>query len=251
MEVVYAFVNDNRVFGAFWERDGKAYMFLPHLKRSAIEMDWQHWYGTGAENSEELNDKKYSRLINFACMYFSMSGIYFERSSVCQMTTPMGCYYPRVWRGVPSLGVLAGYRAIPPSLTEFSAGKQAVVAATSLFGGLVDLFRYVEPNKLNDNVYGHRIRELLILACTEVESHWKSVLLLNMKVVPNNFHPKTRDYVKLCPVLKLKEWSVTLNDYFGSDLISPFDSWDESKSTQSLTWYDAYNLVKHDREGKF
>lgn len=33
--------------------------------------------------------------------------------------------------------------------------------------------------------------------------------------------------------------------------LEPFSQWNKVQPTQSLPWYDAYNKVKHDREGNF
>lgn len=66
-----------------------------------------------------------------------------------------------------------------------------------------------------------------------------------------SFKPVTKDYIKLAPILRLKDWRVMLRDYFGYRLIAPFEHWDTAKPSQSLEWYSAYNAVKHDREGKF
>lgn len=62
---------------------------------------------------------------------------------------------------------------------------------------------------------------------------------------------KTSNYVKLLPLLRLNEWSVALDGYVDYKLISPFADWSASMPTKSLSWYNAYNEVKHDREGNF
>ena len=51
--------------------------------------------------------------------------------------------------------------------------------------------------------------------------------------------------------MKLCEYSVSFPKYPWIDPISSFAEWDSSNPTQSLTWYDAYNAVKHSRETNF
>jgi hypothetical protein len=44
---------------------------------------------------------------------------------------------------------------------------------------------------------------------------------------------------------------VALKDYPDLGQFSPFYSWKRSCPTKSLSWYDAYNAVKHHREERF
>ena len=113
---------------------------------------------------------------------------------------------------------------------------------------LTTIFRTVEPEASNLNVYGHEIRNLLVISCTEVESHWKAILRENNQL-PSR--ASTRDYVKLLTPLKLDEYSISLPLYPGIPVISPFSKWNNTNPTQSLDWYDAYNKTKHDRETDF
>jgi hypothetical protein len=112
------------------------------------------------------------------------------------------------------------------------------------------LFRVVFPENHNLDVYGHEIRNLIILACTEVEAQWRGVLRMN-HYNGTQHHFTTKDYVKLFAPLKLAEYQVSLPLYPQIPSISPFVGWDQQKPTQSLPWYEAYNAVKHDRENKF
>lgn len=109
------------------------------------------------------------------------------------------------------------------------------------------IFRVVQPDPFTMDVFGHDIRNLLILASTEVEAHWKAVLIANGSSAKN-----TNDYVRLTVAMRLDEYSVSLPFYPWLKPVSPFANWNGSKSpTQDLQWYHAYNLVKHDREENF
>jgi hypothetical protein len=94
------------------------------------------------------------------------------------------------------------------------------------------------------------IREIMILACTEVEAQWKGILEAN-GVTPSGPYFNTSHYVRLLPVMKLDQFEVALIRYPRIVATRPFLGWDPSKATQSLSWYAAYNQVKHDRETKF
>jgi hypothetical protein len=107
----------------------------------------------------------------------------------------------------------------------------------------------VHPSKENANVFGHDIRNLLILACTEVENHWRGVLVAN-GVTKDRY--STRDYVALQDAMKLNEYAVSFPNYPWLDSHRPYEGWGSSgRPTQDLGWYDAYNAVKHNRETEF
>jgi hypothetical protein len=119
-----------------------------------------------------------------------------------------------------------------------------------LFQKLMDIFTYIEPHKNNINVYGHHIRELLLLACTEFESQCISILKV-ADILPVKQRYTTQDYCLLIDHCFLKEYKVRFKSYKFLEPIEPFSSWNVSLPTQSLIWYDAYNKTKHNRETNF
>ncbi len=144
-----------------------------------------------------------------------------------------GQFFPRMYRGPEH----------PP--IDVAARTATMRAARSLFSRLRGIFQVVEPTHAHDTVFGHELRHLLILACTEVESSWRAVLAANA-------HPagrwSTNEYVKLLGPMKLDQYVVRLASHPGYGEIVPFDGWDANHPTRSLGWYDAYNHTKHNRE---
>src|SRR5690606_11062030 len=61
----------------------------------------------------------------------------------------------------------------------------------------------------------------------------------------------TMDYVRLKGVLNLSDYSIQMWSYPWLGEVRPFEKWNAKESTKSLAWYNAYNAVKHDREGEF
>jgi hypothetical protein len=116
----------------------------------------------------------------------------------------------------------------------------------ALVDQLERIFRVVHPTPANFQVFGHEIRNLLILASTEVEAHSKGILKAN-----GAESTSTNDYVKLLSAMKLDEYAIFLSLSPWLEPIKPFGGWDCSSPTKSLPWYDAYNAVKHDRESSF
>ncbi|WP_183575765.1 hypothetical protein HDF18_17760 [Mucilaginibacter sp. X5P1] len=129
--------------------------------------------------------------------------------------------------------------------------RLAAQALKLLIDRLDDLFIYIEPNKDSLNTYSHKSRELLILACAEVENYWNQYLLMAGVKAANGKNYTTKDYVKLNNKLYLPEYEFTLKAYADIPPIIPFKGWDDKSPTQSLIWYDAYNKTKHDRNTYF
>jgi hypothetical protein len=152
-----------------------------------------------------------------------------------------GEFHPRIWRGKESPD---------PDAAGITKEWIATVRINRvLTGRLRELFGYVDPDRQNDTSFGFEQRSLLILACTEVESAWKSVLTANGAAPRRgNGRWSTEDYVRLLQPLRLAEWSVKLSSHPNYGQITPFRLWDAARPTASLSWYDSYNKVKHDRE---
>ena len=116
---------------------------------------------------------------------------------------------------------------------------------TALMRQLDLICQTVHPREDTFNAFGHSIRNLLILACTEVETHWRGIL------VANNFIKEqyTRNhYVLLQPAMRLGDYAKDFPSFPWLPPFRPFEGWGTS---QKLGWYDAYNAIKHNREHEF
>ncbi|MDD3101931.1 MAG: hypothetical protein PHE59_02195 [Patescibacteria group bacterium] len=112
---------------------------------------------------------------------------------------------------------------------------------------------YIDPSDENTAVYSHRLYEIFIRTCTELESNMKAILKANGYVKTGRWWDMT-DYKKLEPVLKLSDYEVLINFWNNGRGMSggcvPFRNWAQSKSG-ILVWYQDYNNVKHSREENF
>jgi hypothetical protein len=160
-----------------------------------------------------------------------------------------GHYFPRIARPIiAGSSSFAKPRSWQPSLADNeNAIAGAKVQLSTLVRQLERVCETVHPEEPNLEAHGYDIRNLLILACTEVESHWCAVLKANGV---SKDRPSTRDYVALKGAMKLNEFEVSFPDYPWIKPVAPFRSWDEGRPTQTLPWYDAYNAAKHDRENE-
>lgn len=170
------------------------------------------------------------------------------RSPFHKLNLQPGEYYPRIARPIDQH---------PDEAPGWSPGVRRetnVVAVargqlTTLTRQLDRICQTVQPLPRNFSTFGHDIRNLLILACSEIEAHWRGVLTANGT---NKDRYNTRDYVMLRRAMKLDEYSVTFPNYPWLEDISPFGGWGNGgKPTQELRWYAAYNAVKHNRETEF
>jgi hypothetical protein len=116
---------------------------------------------------------------------------------------------------------------------------------------LDELLMFIEPSIDGLKSYSHKTRELLILACTEVENQWTALLNLANHTPLRGRNFTTNDYVKLLPIAYFDEYQIELKNYHSLSPHKPFNNWDINNPTQSLRWYDAYNKTKHNRDAHF
>ena len=149
----------------------------------------------------------------------------------------------RVWR--PSLSPADIFQALDISDAERRLTNQAI---RILLERLDELFLYIEPDLTGLAAYSLKTRELLILACTEVENFWK-LYMDTSNLIKQNGKYTTNNYIKLAEKLFLKSYTFTVKTYSSIPRLQPFLNWDSTNPTGSLPWYDAYNKTKHDRSG--
>lgn len=151
---------------------------------------------------------------------------------------PPGHYYKRMWRP-------PGYISRDLLVPNLKVLTQSAITIDVLIKKLQELFFTVEPATQNLTTFGHKMREILLLACMEVETSWAGILKEHGYVQARY---TTNDYVKLLEPMCLSDYEVRLRWYPDFPSLRPFSNWQISKPTQSLSWFAAYNAIKHDRE---
>lgn len=131
--------------------------------------------------------------------------------------------------------------------------NRAILNAVNQLSILTDLLKQIldviRPETRNLDSYGDKIKNLLVLACIEIESQWKSILKSNGYILNRNY--STKDYIKLNEVMLLKSYNVDLCHYPEVVTQSPYMDWNlKAGPTKSLKWYSNYNAVKHDSESE-
>lgn len=171
----------------------------------------------------------------------------FGAKDIEQTTTDVGHTIDGVWR--PGLYFdEETAQGLAYSSSELRLAEQALLL---LIARLEELLHFVEPSASNLDTYSHKSRELLILACTEVENYWKQYLVkAGATAPPSGF--STNDYIKFKEPLHLGEFEISLPRYSSVAPVRPFLNWSPTPGpTKTLGWYDAYNKTKHDRTAHF
>ena len=153
-----------------------------------------------------------------------------DRATAKQIKLPVGHYFPRIWRGIYDVNEYYNYNNVDARKVYGNSYISSNVAVSNIFDALELLFRYIEPVSANCSTFGHKIREALILTCTEVETAWRSVLEANSSEKKKSY--TTKDYFALWEPMRLNEWSVALKDYPDLGRFSPFAQWEQACPTK-------------------
>jgi len=186
-----------------------------------------------------------AQVIAAAMRYFNSMDILDDQIRLTRSSFTPGQYYHKVARPVVSSHWQNTNHMLP---LRHDAQPEVLTHQThlrTLIGLLDRILLVVYPSRDTLSTYGYEIRNLLILACTECETQWRTVLQANGYVKK---HYSTNDYVRLERVLRLREYEVALTRYPSFEPIRPFGSWHAAGNpTQDLVWYNAYNATKHNR----
>lgn len=181
-----------------------------------------------------------------------------EQFQIVKTPLEAGEYYPMVFRPVlnkdglengflkciDSFNQGENYPLYGPNYTYY---KTKIPQFELLIDELTNVFKVIEPLPDNKNTYGHQLRNILILACTEVENLLKS--FLKAHGVKKESLTMT-DYWLANKYLHLNKTFFYFFRYTDWGTACPFQAWEAAEYTP-LPWYAAYNRVKHDREGNF
>jgi len=153
-----------------------------------------------------------------------------------------GDYYPRVWEYGDSVE-----RRIPEEDYEFFTNS--INQFVTINNDLHNVFKYIKPTKDNKLTYGNKNRNVIMQACTEIETQFIQILEING--YPHNKNYSTKDFYKLKKLMMLDMFTVKLKYFPTYEVLKPYFGWDIEQSTKSIKWYDSYNKIKHDREKNF
>lgn len=146
----------------------------------------------------------------------------------------------RIWR--PGL-----YFKYELEMIQRRPNANAVAAFELIERDLRTLFQYVEPSAGNLSCFSMRLYEVLLRACTEVESLFR-LALGELDLGKDETMIRYSDFEG---PMKLSEYVISIP---GCDIPSfrPFESFSaKERSKRSPSWYRSYNSVKHNRYDAF
>lgn len=111
------------------------------------------------------------------------------------------------------------------------------------------LFEYIEPCDQNLNTHSYRIYDLFVRTCIEVEANFKAILQENIYSGPADKW-NMGNYSLVNTTHHLDDYQVKIPIWTGCQhTFKPFEEWKEKGHT--LSWYQAYNECKHNRQQNF
>jgi hypothetical protein len=100
---------------------------------------------------------------------------------------------------------------------------------------VLDLFSYIEPSDRNLDTYSHRIEQLLMRACVEVEANLTAILLDNGYKSPSGEKLTMTQYRMVNISHRLSSYEIRVPGWNGNQgMRQPFSYWTEK--SQKLPW---------------
>jgi hypothetical protein len=179
---------------------------------------------------------------------------------------PLTKPYFRIWREGGSTSLGGDYDGWYPFISDprYCQERTSLCRAYKMIEkDLEALFEYIEPCDANNSTHSHRTFELMLRACTEFEANCKGILLANGYsptkrdragvIVPRASDKwNISDYWRINRAVRLSDYKVLLKSWHPNPLeLQPFRDWHGVTSHQGLSWYQAYNEAKHNRDTKF
>lgn len=140
---------------------------------------------------------------------------------------------------------------------EYSKSPEHYTRAFGLIqSDLIKLFEYIEPSDRNLKTYSYRIHELFMRTCIEIEANFKAILkenIFNPTDRKGGLRPENKwnihDYKKVNKTHHLSAYKIHVPIWDGTQSVyEPYKEW---RGSVELSWYQAYNKSKHDRQIAF
>ena len=229
-----------------------------HLLMCGYDNDCWVPVGSPIMNFGEMTEKQIFEVVRKTHTYYSYLN---EGNNYRLKHLKLGCgqYFNSIYRPIFTYDLTEDFQATSQSETSFAECykdlpincfqdySNQLRQLEIILDDIAEVFKVIAPNCNQFSVYGHAIRNIIILACTELDARMQSILA-NNRVAPNGQYFEMKDYFKLKGPLKLDKYELSFYRYGDLGTFSPFSTW---KSDEQLYWYQAYNHIKHNREKHF
>jgi len=229
-----------------------------HLLMCDYDNDCWVPVGSPIMNFGEMTEKQIFEVVRKTHNYYSSlnEGNYYRLKHLKQ---GRGQYFNSIYRPIFTYDLTEVFQATSQSETSFADYykdlpincfqdySNQLRQLEIILDDIAEVFKVIAPNCNQFGVYGHAIRNIIILACTELDARMQNILA-NNGVCPDGKYFEMRDYYKLKEPLKLDEYELSFYRYGDLGTFSPFSTW---RNDEQLYWYQAYNHIKHNREKHF
>lgn len=229
-----------------------------HLLMCDYDNDCWVPVGSPIMNFGEMTEKQIFEVVRKTHNYYSSlnEGNYYRLKHLKQ---DCGQYFNSIYRPIFTYDLTEVFQAISQSETSFADYykdlpincfqdySNQLRQLEIILDDIAEVFKTVAPSHKQLSVYGHAIRNIIILACTELDARMQSILA-NNGVSPDGKYFEMKDYFKLKEALRLDEYKLSFYRYGDLGTFSPFSTWENN---EQLYWYQAYNHIKHNREKHF
>ena len=229
-----------------------------HLLMCDYDNDCWAPVGSPIMNFGEMTEKQIFEVVRKTHKYYSSLN---EGDNYRLKHLELGCgqYFNSIYRPIFTSDLTEDFQATSQSETSFTEFykdlpincfqdySNQLRQLEIILSDLSEVFKVVAPHHNQFSVFGHAVRNIIILACTELDAKMQSILA-NNRVAPNGQYFEMKDYFKLKKALRLSEYKMSFYRYGDLGTFSPFSMWENDKQ---LYWYQAYNHIKHNREKHF
>ena len=214
--------------------------------------------GSPIMNFGEMTEKQIFEVVRKTHKYYSSLNEG-ENYRLKQLKLGCGQSFNSIYRPIFTYDLMEDYQATSQSETSFAEYykdlpincfqdySNQLRQLEIILDDIAEVFKVIAPHHNQFSVYGHAIRNIIILACTELDARMQSILV-NNGVRPIGQYFEMRDYYKLKEPLKLDGYELSFYRYGDLGTFSPFSTWENN---EQLYWYQAYNHIKHNREKHF
>lgn len=235
----YLVIDDNRpnsyqVFSRLVAR-GRAYSYTVRSKgfaRTGKYFHVEHKIGERDQSPEELL-AGFLRIMN-------VNDKEVEFFDINPLLTSIGFQYGRIARPIDASILRLGPKLEGVDVQELLDWYSQL---DSFMYRLQEIFRVIYPSEDNFSVHGYEIRNLLLLACAEVELLFKRMIWDDYRSVRSNMF----EFFKSHKFAHLSHYRIRFNSYPSLGVLEPFRDWHEAENYIPLEWYQAYNATKHGR----
>lgn len=161
----------------------------------------------------------------------------FEYTIINKKEIDVGVKFANIWKPFMQEHLLAELNFDIPTLYRAKRNLSILIQK------LQEILLFIEPSSKCLQTYSHKIKELLILSCTELENSFKFYNI--------GKNERTSDYVQLLKFVDLSKYKISLIGYEDAYKGCPFEFWTSENPTKSIPWYYAYTQIKHNSDKYF